>query len=213
MNRFLNWLLGRNEDVAEEETNTYLNQELHTCDRFGKAVQQQLQELHPNQRQLAERLIPALMELGNSSHPPQDLSLFFELTNWPRHEQEFRLLMAAWWKILQHCNSQDYSSSSDNSCCPINQHNLPAARAIIWLQIHLLGAGVVSDLLSFMDECVQQYPHCSEISEQLALSAANALARTPFYRRHQFEIAMTHPALTRGRLGRILQAQPMKWAS
>lgn len=213
MSSFLNWILGRKEEVVEEPV-TYLDQQLHFCDLFGQSIRQHLQELTPAQRQTAERLIPALMELGINSHPPQDFSLFFQLTNWPRHQQEFRQLIRTWWQILQRCSSPSLSiQQTEKACCPINQNNLPAARAIVWLQLQLQGAAMVPELLSMMDDCVQQYPHCSEIAEQLALSSANALVRTPFYRLHQYDIALNHPALTRGRLGGRLQPQQMKQAS
>lgn len=213
MKALVNWILGRKEEEVEE-TVTYLNQRLRTCDRFGKEVWQNMLELRPEQRELAGRLIPALMELGSSSYPPQDLTPFFQLTNWPGHSQEFRSLIASWWQILRHCSASHHlADRTATNCCPIGRNNLPAARAVVWLHMHLQGAAIVPDLLSFMEDCVQQYPDCSETAEQLALGAAHALIRTPYYRRYQLELGLTHPALTRGRLGQRLQVPQMKWAS
>ena len=211
----LNWLWGRQEDDVHEEPTSYLDHDLCRCDRFGKALGQYLSELTPDQQAIAQRLIPALLELGKGSHPPSDLTRFLKMTYWARYQQYHRFLINEWWQILQNCaqlhNSSWHQSADD--CCPINRHNLPVARAIIWLHIHLKKSDSVASLLPFMANCLQQYPHCSEIAEQLAMSAANSLVRQPFYRFHQYNIAMKYPILSRGRMGRRLQIQAMRWAS
>lgn len=216
MNSLINWLFRQDEDsVIEEATITGLNKKIHNCDRFGKAITQHVMQLTKEQRIVADRLIPALFELGIGSHPPRDLSRFMKTVHWPRHDQASRQMLNEWWHILQHCASLHHRPYNDHStdCCPVNQHNLHAARGIIWLQIHLRGAKIVPVLLPFMANCMQQYPQCSEIAEQLALSAANMLVRQPFYRFHRHDIAIRYPILSRGRMGRRLELHQRRWAS
>ena len=138
-----------------------------------------------------------------------------KMTYWARHKQYHRQLITEWWQILQGCAQlhNDTFLFREEDCCPINRHNLPAAQAITWLYIHLKQGDSVAHVLPFMDDCLRQYPHCSEIAEQLALSAANSLVRQPFYRFHRHNIAIDYPNLSRGRMGRQLQIQPIRWAS
>ncbi|MEL7250423.1 MAG: hypothetical protein AAFO03_18500 [Bacteroidota bacterium] len=215
MNSLFKWLLGRQEEDPEERPTSYLDNELCTCDRFGKVLEQYIDKLLPAEQAIAQHLIAALLELGKGSHPPQDLKLFMKMTHWCRHLQYHRHLITEWWQLLKGCaqlHNQHQALSADD-CCPINRQNLPAAQAITWLYIHIKKGESVTSLLPFMDDCLRQYPLCSEIAEQLALSAANALTRQPFYRFHRHNIAIQYPNLSRGRMGRQLQIQAVRWAS
>ena len=214
MKALINWLLGRSPKKPKQPYD-YRNRRIHTCDFFGKAIHQYLTEMEPSQRELAQTLLPALLELGSTSHPPNDFKLIQRLPEWQQHPTLIRTLINDWWQILAHLidMTSKHNNALAGSCCPLNRSNLPAARAIVWLQVHFRPAMAKEDLPLLMAQCVEQYPYCSEVSEQLALAAANTLVRQPFYDHYQMTIALNYPILCRGRIGRRLQITALRQAS
>lgn len=185
-----------------------------TCDAFGRALSNYLKQFPSSE---LNAVLPALYELGCSSYPVDDWHQFKKYAHWPQHDHSLRNILDDWWHVLQtvitqarHVSRSGHVVSAD--CCPLLRYHLPLARAIVWLQIHHQGKRMMPDLLPFMVDCLAQYPNCPEITQQLAQSTANMLAKEDYFPQWQQRIAFQYPVLLRGRVGQKMK-QGMRRAS
>ncbi|WP_020536076.1 hypothetical protein [Lewinella cohaerens] len=198
----------------ENETGSVHFSGIKTCDTFGRALSSYLEQFPSAE---LNKVLPALFELGRSSHPVDDWHQFKKFAHWPQHDHSLRNILDDWWHVLQtvitqarHTSRNGHTVSAD--CCPLLRYHLPLARAIVWLQIHHQGKRMMPDLLPFMVDCLAQYPYCPEITQQLAQSTANMLVKEDYFPRWQQRITYQYPELMRGRIGQRMK-QGMRRAS
>lgn len=204
-------------DASEEEENEIFATRfsgIKTCDNFGRSLSNYLKQFPSTE---LNAVLPALYELGCSSHPVDDWHHFKKIVRWPQHDQNLRNILDDWWHVLQTVITQARHTSRSGQvisaeCCPLLRYHLPLARAIVWLQIHHQGKRMMPDLLPFMSDCLAQYPNCPEITQQLAQSTANMLAKEDYFAQWQQRIAFQYPELMRGRIGQKMK-QGMRRAS
>lgn len=204
-------------DASEEEENEIFATRfsgIKTCDNFGRSLSNYLKQFPSAE---LDAVLPALYELGCSSHPVDDWHHFKKIVRWPQHDQNLRNILDDWWHVLQTVITQARHISRNGhvvsaECCPLLRYHLPLARAIVWLQIHHQGKRMMPDLLPFMVDCLAQYPNCPEITQQLAQSTANMLAKEDYFAQWQQRIAFQYPELMRGRIGQKMK-QGMRRAS
>ncbi len=200
----------------EEENETCVTRfsGIKTCDVFGRALSNYVEQFPSSE---LNAVLPAIYELGCSSHPADDWHHFKKFTRWPQHDHSLRNILDDWWHVLQtvitqarHTSRSGHMVSAD--CCPLLRYHLPLARAVVWLQIHHQGKRMMPDLLPFMVDCLAQYPYCPEITQQLAQSTANMLVKEDYFPQWQQRIAFQYPVLMRGRIGQRMK-QGMRRAS
>ena len=198
----------------ENETEATRFSGIKTCDTFGRALFSYLEQFPSAE---LNKVLPALFELGRSSHPVDDWHQFKKFAHWPQHDHSLRNILDDWWHVLQtvitqarHTSRNGHTISSD--CCPLLRYHLPLARAIVWLQIHHQGKRMMPDMLPFMVDCLAHYPYCPEITQQLAQSTANMLVKEDYFPRWQQRITYQYPELMRGRIGQRMK-QGMRRAS
>lgn len=204
----LNRLFEREPIVNEEnESHFPVPAGLRPCDSFGRVLTDYLRQFPSPELQ---KVLPALFELGRSTHPTHDWNHFKKYAHWPQHDQSLRNILDDWWNVLQRVVAEARHSSRTGKvipgdCCPLLRYHLPLARAIVWLQLHHQGKRMVPSLLQFMSDCLAKYPNCPEITQQLAQSAANMLVREDYFALWQHQIAFQYPELMRGRIGKRIR--------
>ena len=215
MIKFLSRLFEK-EASEEEENGTYATRfsGIKTCDNFGRSLSNYLKQFPSSE---LNAVLPALYELGCSSHPVDDWHHFKKIARWPQHDQSLRNILDDWWHVLQTVITQARHISRSGQvisaeCCPLLRYHLPLARAIVWLQIHHQGKRMMPDLLPFMVDCLAQYPNCPEVTQQLAQSTANMLVKEDYFPQWQYKITYQYPELMRGRIGQRMK-QGMRRAS
>ena len=201
-------------EEEEHEASVIRFSGIKTCDNFGRSLSNYLKQFPSAE---LDAVLPALYELGCSSHPVDDWHHFKKIVRWPQHDQSLRNILDDWWHVLQTVITQARHISRSGhvipaDCCPLLRYHLPLARAIVWLQIHHQGKRMMPDLLPFMVDCLAQYPNCPEITQQLAQSTANMLVKEDFFPQWQHKITYQYPELMRGRIGQRMK-QGMRRAS
>lgn len=186
---------------------------LKTCDPFGSTLEKYNKNLSPQKRLIAHKLLIELMRIGNASRPPKNWNWVrnFVTASFSRHD--LYDLNAHWWAILQkqiQPPTADYRLTHTlQPRCKIAKANIPAARGILWLNIYLLNADSVSNVLSFVSACQENHTNCPETNIKLALAGIDMLIREPYFRSWRREITYKHPNLLRGRVAKRLE---VAWA-
>ena len=161
MIKFLSRLFEK-EASEEEENGTYATRfsGIKTCDNFGRSLSNYLKQFPSSE---LNAVLPALYELGCSSHPVDDWHHFKKIARWPQHDQSLRNILDDWWHVLQTVITQARHISRSGQvisaeCCPLLRYHLPLARAIVWLQIHHQGKRMMPDLLPFYGRLPRTIP-------------------------------------------------------
>lgn len=190
-----------------------LRLKLKTNDPFGSTLENYNQNLPTPKRHVANKLLIELMKVGSTSRPVKDWAWLRSFITTSFSIQNLYDLNAHWWSILQ---QQAQSPSATYRLEPAFQPktklakaNISAARGILWLNIYLLKAKSVPNVLRFVSACQDNHLNCAETSMKLALAGIDMLAQKPYFRSWRREITYSYPNLLRGRIAKRLE---MVWA-
>ncbi|MEZ4987905.1 MAG: hypothetical protein R2795_23225 [Saprospiraceae bacterium] len=170
-------------------------------DVFGQALLSYHASLNGQEAVWVKKLVPLLLKAGCNSKPPSDWKHLLSNGKWHHSSLMLQQLAHEWWGILQGA----VTAHANGTTISLSHANLPMARAIIWLQLHLHHVSVVPDVLDCMQQCMHKWPEVDKVQVELARSAAAMLVIQPWFISWKEEILYHYPSLMLGGCGRVFK--------